>query len=926
MQSKMQSKMKLTKQYLRFVPGGNVNIITSDTCNAVFVTLEGQQGRFVAVGACEHVFIWDLRLSEKAQVLTGDKFEVTQLAASPDNRHIACGYSDGTIKTFDLRSGEIVTVFSGHRAAITTLAYDALGHHLASGSQDTDIIVWDVVQEKGKCRLDNHKGVITKVAFMQDSNILISSSKDTLVKFWDLDTEHNFRTIVGHRSEVWSFTLVKDDKYLITGCADSELRVWKIYFADSENDELSRHTELLNIDNDDSVNDPNYPLRCEKVGSIYRTQNDRLHSLVCDPTKRIIACHGTKKTIEIFHLVSDEQVLERLSNRLMKAEKKTLKEGKSIDMLDPSTALKDEIIRLKVFNVTSNVKTIDLILGKNDEIRFCVGLNNNSLELYSLNLNETNKDKEISALRSITLHGHRTEVRALCFSSDNLAFASASGDSIKLWNRQSLACIRTVECGYALTATFVPGDRHLIVGMRDGKMLIVDINSGDILEQIPAHSAQLRSVILLPNLKGVASGGGDKTVKFWNFELVEDTNSDTKCRVLSVLHSRTLKLDESVLCVRISVDNRLIAVSLLNSTVSIFFMDSYKFLVSLYGHNQPVLVMDISDDSSLIATGSADRNIKIWGMNKGDCHKSIFAHDDTITGLSFVPKTHYFFSCGKDGKVKQWDADNFQKIVTLDGHKGEAYACSISPNGVFLISAGADRVIRLYEKSSEILVLEDEAEEEREKQDNELATGDTTAVPGQKQQVLPSKKTVDAEKAADLILECLEVSKIYNEELSNSLPPAAPPALPLIMRAFGCDTTEDYLIETLKKIRVGEMEETLYLLPYASACEILQMLPKLLKNEYQAEMLSRVALSLIQAHHGPIIANPDLFPVIQEIKNLAVKNVTSLRVIHINYNIIHYQFYFTGCLINIFYFPLFQEYNWLQSSWVGVHTAYHGGK
>jgi len=43
--------------------------------------------------------------------------------------------------------------------------------------------------------------------------------------------------------------------------------------------------------------------------------------------------------------------------------------------------------------------------------------------------------------------------------------------------------------------------------------------------------------------------------------------------------------------------------------------------------------------------------------------------------------------------------------------------------------------------------LEDEAEEEREQQENELVTGESTAVLGQKQQMLPSRKTVSSEKA-----------------------------------------------------------------------------------------------------------------------------------------------------------------------------------
>lgn len=66
--------MGLTKQYLRYVPAGNLNIIASPSCNIVFVILQGQEGRFVAVGACEHVFIWDLRLGEKVKYIIFNLF------------------------------------------------------------------------------------------------------------------------------------------------------------------------------------------------------------------------------------------------------------------------------------------------------------------------------------------------------------------------------------------------------------------------------------------------------------------------------------------------------------------------------------------------------------------------------------------------------------------------------------------------------------------------------------------------------------------------------------------------------------------------------------------------------------------------------------------------------------------------------------
>lgn len=57
----------------------------------------------------------------------------------------------------------------------------------------------------------------------------------------------------------------------------------------------------------------------------------------------------------------------------------------------------------------------------------------------------------------------------------------------------------------------------------------------------------------------------------------------------------------------------------------------------------------------------------------------------------------------------------------------------------------------MYEKTEQVLVLQDEEEEEREAQDN-LVTGEQTAVPGQPGLNLPSKKTVGSEKAVSNFL------------------------------------------------------------------------------------------------------------------------------------------------------------------------------
>ena len=129
-----------------------------------------------------------------------------------------------------------------------------------------------------------------------------------------------------------------------------------------------------------------------------------------------------------------------------------------------------------------------------------------------------------------------------------------------------------------------------------------------------------------------------------------------------------------------------------------------------------MLSLSISDDNKLIVTGSADKNIKIWGLDFGDCHKSFFAHADSVMSVAFVPGTHYVFSCGKDGFLKYWDADRFELITQTRAHFGEAWCLTTSHLGDFVVTAGHDRAIRIYLKSNEPVILEEEREREMEEQ------------------------------------------------------------------------------------------------------------------------------------------------------------------------------------------------------------------
>ncbi|NXC90986.1 WDR3 protein, partial [Cercotrichas coryphoeus] len=900
--------MGLTRQYLRYEPSALFGLVASARAGVAFVALRGERGRYVAVPACEHVFVWDTRKGEKVLILKGLKQQVSSLCPSPDGLHLAVGYEDGAIRVFNLLSGELTITFNGHRAAVTALQYDHLGGRLVSGSKDTEVIVWDVINESGLYRLRGHKDVITQVFFLKEKNLLVTCAKDTLVKWWDLDTQHCFKTLVGHRAEVWGMALLSKETRLITGSTDSELRVWDLTYIQEVKDPDEPESKKSkgspspgveeNAEEDETLELDECPeervVKCHKVGSIMREGRDRVVTLGTDRMGKFLACHGTDAILEVFSVLSEEEIQKKLEKKMKKASKKAKQNSEEQPERSVELSLQEEIQRVTNVKASSKIKSFDLILSSKEELKMVLLLQNNVVELYNLDLS-TQMPQAVRVSR-ITIGGHRSDVRTLAFSSDNIAILSAAAESVKIWNRSTLQCIRTMECEYALCSLFVPGDRQVIIGTKTGKLQLYDLASGSLIETLDAHDGAVWSIALSPDQHGFVTGGADKCVKFWEFELVKDKSSVQKR--LSMKHVRILQMDEDVLCVRYSPNHKLLAVSLLDCTVKVFYVDTLKFFLSLYGHKLPVLCMDICYDGTLIATGSADRNVKIWGLDFGDCHRSLFAHDDSVMYLQFVPKSHLFFTAGKDRKIKQWDADTFEHIQTLEGHHQEVWCLALSPNGDYVVSASHDKSLRLWERTREPLILEEEREMQQEAEYEEsVVKEEQPVVAGERQGEtgLAGKKTIETIKAAERIMEAIE---LYREETAkqkehNAICKAAGKEVPFpvnpILRAYGNITPSAYVLEVFKKVKSSELEESLLVLPFSYIPDLLRLFNEYIQQGSDVELLCRALLFLLKIHFGQITSNQMLVKVIENLKKTTISRVSDARDV-LGFNMAGLQF------------------------------------
>ena len=838
---------------------------------------------------------------------------------------LCASYTDGVIRIWDARIESVVISFNGHKSAVTVLAFDRSGARLASGARDTDIIIWDLVAEIGLFKLRGHKDQIVSLVWIPldaavnqddgqnvaDADLILSASKDALVKMWDVSSQHCVETHLAQTNgECWAMAVSPDFSTCITAGQDGEMRVWSVNI-----EGLRKSRQSLS-----SGASENY---LENRGVLQRHGRDRPLGLTFHPTSDYFAVHGGEKAIEVWRIRSQEEVQKSLMRKRRRKREKVAKseDGTKNDVgaveegtIEP--VLSDFFAPQVIVRTGGKVRAIDWIDSRpGKSIHILAALSSNQIEVYDISTHERGKkasegSPDYTRSFSVDLPGHRADVRALALSSDDRMLASASNGSLKIWNIRTGSCLRTLDCGYALCCSFLPGDKIVVVGTKSGELELFDIASSSLIEKLQAHEGAIWTLQVHPDGRSAATGGADKTAKFWDFQIIrEEIEGSAESRPrLKLRQARILKVADDVLSLCYSPDARLLAVSLLDNTVKVFFHDSLKLFLNLYGHKLPVLDMSISSDSKMIATCSADKNVRLWGLDFGDCHKAFFAHSDSVMQVSFVPtprsieETHYFFSAGKDKLLKNWDGDKFEQIQKLDGHHGELRAMVVSKSGDFVITASHDKSIRKWVDTEEPIFLEEERERELEElyestlttsleADGDAEDGDQTA-----EAAAASKQTIQTLTAGERIMEALDIGlddlKIMGEwaTAKASNPKAAAPSRDPLYTALGGISAERHVLNVMSKIPAAQLHDALLVLPFSALPSLFTFANIWIQRQWDVTLVCRVLFFMLKTHQRQIVASKELKAVLEgmrgdlrrmlsEVRDLMGYNVAALRFV-----------------------------------------------
>lgn len=740
-----------------------------------------------------------------------------------DGNVYAVGYADGSVRLWNQESAEALVTFHGHRAAVSVLSWDHTGTRVASGSRDCDIIIWDVLSETGLYRLKGHTNGVTDLCFVHESSAIVSASKDTFVKVWDLATQHCLETVVVHRTEVTALHFDAEKGLLLTFGADQQIRVFSTCFGN-----IGRILSEAGVDAASAQ-------VLQLAETVDRASKERV---LCVAEHAGYVC-----------VLSADRRLEVFRANYRHEEAKKSKQAKKMLSSVHATRFADKPVSFDVARGWG--------VEKHGSLKLVLSFSNNAIQEWTVPLD---KQAEKSKVSGVEFPGHRAEVRAVALSHDGTLLLSVAADSAKVWNVASGACVRSLDSEGGTCAAFVPGDKHVLLATKAGVVEVHDLVSGTCVMAIEAHTGSVWALQLAPDSKGFVTGGADKSVKFWEFKRDRASGALAK-----VKHIKTLQLADEVLAVRYSPDMRLLAVSLLDMTVKVFFEDSLKLSLSLYGHKLPVTSMDISFDGAVIVTVSSDKNIKVWSLQFGDCRKSIFAHQEAITYVAFLGRSTEFVTASKDRTVRYWDASKFVALQKITGHHGEIWAAAVSRQGDLLVTGSGDRSIRLWRKTDELLFPEEEKDREMDELlDNSLIAENRHEADGE-EPGLATKQTVSAMKAGERIVEALEVAdtetqkrRDYQLARENGVTVELQAPEPLLLAAGKDKTPAELVIWAVGQVPLAELEEALLTVPVALIPSLLTYAIEWFQSRLNLVLAARVLNLLLRAHYSQIMSTSAL--------------------------------------------------------------------
>ena len=617
--------------------------------------------------------------------LRGHKGAVTAVAFSPDDRLLASGSADNTVKLWDVATGKEVRSLEGHTARVTGVAFSPDGQRLATSSADRTVRLWDTVTGEQTHSFDEHEAAVTCLAYSQDGQHVASGSEDRTVRVWDAETGTVTLVFRGHAFPIRAVAFAPDAKKVASIGQDpkkGEFIVWDASSGDGifKRDDRAWTSVAFSPDG--------LHLATGEAGAL-ATENDEGADKNAAVPKAAVRIWSLTGFVENAALVSHEGPITQVAFR---------PDGKQVvsSSLDQTVRVWDRATMALVVTFHEEAAVFGVAFSP-DGLRIASGSADNTVKLWAT---------PGSATR--TLNSGRTN--NVEFSPDGRHIAAGQGGQINVWDVLTGKKSLTLDGAdkYCRVAWSPDGKRLAI-----GKLLKVwdSVNGGAITVFEGGDRSKSTGVVGMGTAFSrdgnlLAAVTSMKTVSVW------DTAGGHHLQELQMKNPSL-----SPTCVAFSADGHRLAVGSAwtngqrdTDTLHIWDIDTGQIILTPEGFIVGAYAVTFSPDGKWLAAAVGDYDqtivrrggeVRVWDAVSGQQLYNLRGHTAAVWSVAFSPDGRRLASASgpydprrvaKTGGVKIWDMQTGQEVCTLRGYPGAVYGVAFSPDGRRLATGGKDGV------------------------------------------------------------------------------------------------------------------------------------------------------------------------------------------------------------------------------------------
>jgi len=606
-------------------------VIQTGHSSGVNCVVFGPDQRWLASGGADKsIRVWDLESGLELRALTGHQSWVRSLAVSHNGELLASGSNDHTVKVWNVSSGRLIVTLQGHSGVVEAVLFSSDGQRIISGGSDNTIRVWDAAAGKPLQTLKDHTAAITALAVSPDGQSLASGSADGKVILWNTLDWTSQRTLKGQTKKIGRLVFSPDSRTLVSGGADNELVLW-----------------------DAARGKPRATIKVAAVTAGFVSDSELLTTTPdCtiaswDPAtgkqRRIVA--GAADAPEtLFATFSRDGMYLAAGSGNRSIEVRAVRDGKVARTLASHSAA--------FFSVAFSRDGRWLASGAND---------------HSIRRWQIATGREMPKLS-----GHNGWVQALAFSPNNRQLASGSNSGeIKLWD---------LNTGGEVYGQSYAGDRIHAIALSDDEKWLAAAGTGQTIylvdlvtketRKLAGHAGEITSLAFAPNSSLILSGSTDKTIRLWN------ANNATQLKAIT--------LDDQVNAIAVNADGSLVAAGTAEKRIELFQLNAGVpgSRRTLTGHTGEIFTLAFSRDGRLASAG-LDETLRIWDPKTGSEVRTLTGVPGEVNGIDFSSDSRFIASANSDGSIVIWDTQADVVAAVVVSIPGTDDWLVVTPIGLF---------------------------------------------------------------------------------------------------------------------------------------------------------------------------------------------------------------------------------------------------